>query len=73
MYQLMKNLSSRNIKFALSNVIIHKGKHNKFLEDFIEEENLFVKHLNFNYKNSSYNTSKEESLEVLVTNYKTEG
>lgn len=63
MYQLMKNLSSRNIKFALSNVIIHKGKHNKFLEDFIEEENLFVKHLNFNYKNSSYNTSKEESLE----------
>lgn len=72
MYQLMKNLSSRNIKFALSNVIIHKGKHNKSLEDFIEEENLFVKQLNFNYKNSSYNTSKEESLEVLVTNYKTE-
>lgn len=72
MYQLMKNLSSRNIKFALSNVIIHKGKHNKSLEDFIKEENLFVKHLNFNYKNSSYNTSKKESLEVLVTNYKTE-
>lgn len=72
MYQLMKNLSSRNIKFALSNVIIHKGKHNKSLEDFIEEENLFVKQLNFNYKNSSYNTSKEGSLEVLVTNYKTE-
>lgn len=72
MYQLMKNLSSRNIKFALSNVITHKGKHNKFLEDFIEKENLIVKHLNFNYKNSSYNTSKEESLEVLVTNYKTE-
>lgn len=72
MYQLMKNLSSRNIKFALSNVIVHKGKHNKFLEDFINEEHLFVKHLNFNYKNSSYNTSKEESVEVLVTNYKTE-
>ncbi len=72
MYKLMKNLSSRNIKFALSNVIIHKGKHNKSLEDFIEEENLFVKHLNFNYKNSSYNTSKKESLEVLITNYKTE-
>lgn len=73
MYKILKKLTRNNIKFALSNVIIHKGKHNKLLEQFIKEEKLFVKNLNFNYKNSSYNTSKQESLEVLVTNYKIEG
>lgn len=70
LYQVLKKLTEKNIKFALSNVIIHKGKHNKLLEQFIKEENLFVKNLNFNYKNSSYNTSNQESMEVIVTNYK---
>ncbi|MFL4359520.1 Dam family site-specific DNA-(adenine-N6)-methyltransferase [Streptococcus uberis] len=72
MYLLLKELTDKNIKFALSNVLIHKGKHNKLLEEFIKDENIFVEFLNFSYKNSSYNTAKQDSIEVLVTNYKIE-
>ena len=69
MYQVLKNLTERNIKFALSNVLVHKGKHNTMLEKFINDEGLFVYKLDYNYKNSSYNTTKQESIEVLITNY----
>ncbi len=72
MYQLLRELTEKKIKFALSNVLIHKGKHNKLLEEFIKDKNIFVKYLNYNYKNSSYNTTKQDSVEVLVTNYKIE-
>lgn len=70
MYHVMKELSKRNIKFALSNVLTHKGKRNTLLENFIKEEKLIVYELNYDYKNASYNTTKDESLEVLITNYK---
>ncbi|AND78548.1 Dam family site-specific DNA-(adenine-N6)-methyltransferase [Streptococcus pantholopis] len=69
MYQVMRELNHRGIKFALSNVLKHKGKHNTMLEDFIKEEQLHLTILNYHYKNSSYNTIKEDSVEVLITNY----
>ena len=70
MYDLMKRLKEKNIQFALSNVIFHKGKHNKLLENFVNKENLYMTKLNYHYKNSSYNTKQENSIEVLITNYK---
>ena len=69
MYDIMKTLNAKNIKFALSNVILHKGKHHKLLEEFVNQENLYMTKLNYHYKNSSYNTKQEDSVEVLVTNY----
>ncbi|HGC8952714.1 TPA: Dam family site-specific DNA-(adenine-N6)-methyltransferase [Streptococcus agalactiae] len=72
MYNVLRNLNEHNIKFALSNVIVHKGRHNTLLEKFISDENLNLYKLDYHYKNSSYNTSKQDSLEVLVTNYKKE-
>lgn len=70
MYQLMDDLTNRHIKFALSNVLDHKGQSNDLLKRYIKmHNNIFVTHLNYTYRNSSYNTKNKESDEVLITNY----
>lgn len=65
-------LNKRGIKFALSNVIDHKGLVNEYLVNWINnnKSSLMVNYLNFNYKNSNYQTSNKKSTEVLITNYK---
>lgn len=60
-------LDSKNVKFALSNVIAHKGKENKLLSDFSKKYNLIE--LDKHYNNSSYNTKKGTSNEILLINY----
>lgn len=70
MYELMNKLNSRGIRFALSNVIEHKGKSHELLKEFVADTGLQVNALNFHYNNSSYNTkNRSGSLEVLITNY----
>jgi len=69
MYDLLKKLSDNKVRYALSNVIEHKGKANSLLEDFVEASESIVHHLDFNYDNSSYNSKGRGSKEVLVTNY----
>ncbi len=70
--ELLDDLNSRNIKFALSNVIEHKGKSNDILKDWINFNDYNINYLNFNYSNSNYQTivrDKKASIEVLITNY----
>lgn len=67
LYNLLDTLNEKNIKFAFSNVLTHKGKTNKSLNEWSKKYN--IHHLNYNYLNSSYNTTKQESDEVLITNY----
>lgn len=65
--QILDELNSNGVRFALSNVLLHKGKKNELLIEWAKKYN--VHHLNYNYSNSSHNTSKGESDEVLITNY----
>jgi len=74
--QLLKTLDSidnKGIKFALSNVLEHKGKENTFLKNWVSKnENYRINYLNYNYSNSNYQTidrNKNASVEVLITNY----
>lgn len=72
--KLLKFLDSLNefhIKFALSNVIEHKGKTNIILQDWISQNDYSVHNLNYNYNNSSYHGKNidKKTQEVLVTNY----
>ena len=67
LYCLLDDLNKRNIRFAFSNVIKHKGQTNEKLLKWSEKYK--VVHLNSNYANSSYNTKREESDEVLIMNY----
>lgn len=69
----LDNLNKQEIKFALSNVIEHKGKTSHILIDWISENNYTTNYIDKNYSNSNYQTKirdKNSSVEVLITNYK---
>ena len=55
------------MKFALSNVIEHKGKENINLKEWSKKYKVI--YLTNDYSNSSYNTKREKSIEVLIINY----
>lgn len=67
LYTLLDRLNEKGIRFALSNVFTHKGKRNDILIEWSKKYT--VHHLIKDYSNSSYNTERSESDEVLVTNY----
>ena len=67
LYDYLDNADKRGIKFALSNVIEHKGKTNDILLKWAKKYKIID--LNYNYSNSSYNTKKGDSREVLIINY----
>ena len=67
LYSLLDNLSKNKIKFALSNVLEHKGVKNNLLIEWSQKYN--IHHLNYSYSNSSHNTKHLNSDEVLITNY----
>lgn len=69
---LLDELNDKNIKFALSNVLYHKGKANNILLEWVSKRNYNIHYLSMNYSNSSYhiaNTNDTSSVEVLITNY----
>lgn len=70
---VLDNLHKRGVKFALSNVLDHKGKSNGILKEWLASNPEYrINYLNFNYSNSNYHTAirdKNASTEVLITNY----
>lgn len=68
--ELLDKLNEKGIRFALSNVLEHKGKSNDILKEWSKKYT--VHHLNKDYSNCSYHTkdkSKTSTDEVLITNY----
>lgn len=68
--ELLDKLNEKGIKFALSNVLEHKGKSNDILKEWSKKYT--VHHLNKDYSNCSYHTkdkSKTSTDEILITNY----
>lgn len=70
---LLDSLDTRGVKFALSNVLIHKGRANDILIDW--SQRYHVTHIKKTYSNCSYHLKERASAtdEVLVTNYKPSG
>ena len=65
-------LDQSGVKFALSNVIEHKGEKNIILDSWIKEHNYIVHIIDSNYNNSNYHKQEGnilKTIEVLVTNY----
>lgn len=69
MYSLMDDLTKKGVRYALSNVLTHKGRTNILLKDYISSHTVHTNYLDYHYNNSSYNTTGSGSTEVLVTNY----
>lgn len=67
LYDFLDKANEKNIKFALSNVIEHKGKENKLLKEWSKKYKTI--YLDKDYSNSSYNTKRKKSIEVLIINY----
>lgn len=70
LYLFLDNLNEQGYKWALSNVMIHKGKENKMLQEWSKKYT--VHYLDIDYKNCNYHTkdkSANSSVEVLITNY----
>lgn len=72
LYTLLDSLNKRNIKFAFSNVLVHKGNENTTLIEWAKKYNTYM--LNMRYDNTWGATRKKEgkvkeTIEVLITNY----
>lgn len=67
LHNYLDKANEKNIKFALSNVIEHKGKENILLKEWSKKYKVI--NLDNDYSNSSYNTKKGKSKEVLIINY----
>lgn len=72
LYDLLTRLDKKNIRFALSNVIEHKGEVNEIMKHWAERNNYHINALNYHYKNSNYHSTAKHNttIEVLITNYK---
>ena len=67
----LNEVNNRNVKFALSNLLIHHGVKHELLEQWALENNYNVHYIKSSYSNSNYHIKdkKSESIEVLITNY----
>lgn len=66
---LLDELNKRNIKFALSNVLYHKGMTNDLLVEWSKK--YYTKFIDKTYSNCSYQFKDRDAktVEVLITNY----
>ncbi|MCA9360949.1 Dam family site-specific DNA-(adenine-N6)-methyltransferase [Candidatus Kaiserbacteria bacterium] len=71
LYSLLTRLDEKKVRFALSNVLEHKGDVNKIIKKWAKEHNYQVHKLDYHYKNSNYHSSAKnnKTVEVLITNY----
>lgn len=70
---LLDKLHKKQVKFALSNVLRHKGFENRLLNDWCKK--YYVTYLDKKYYNCSYHLKNKdtETIEVVITNYKPQG
>ena len=71
LYALLNRLNKKGIRFALSNVLEHKGNVNAIMKEWTKKNNYKVHKLDYDYKNSNYHSTAKDNKteEVLITNY----
>lgn len=67
----LDSLSAQGVRFALSNVLRHKGRENSILIGWLRRSNYRVIPLDYSYHNASYHSKNcdRPTEEVLITNY----
>jgi adenine-specific DNA-methyltransferase len=71
LYNLLSCLNKKGVRFALSNVLEHKGEINEIMKNWAKKNNFKINELNYDYKNSNYHSTAKnnKTIEVLITNY----
>lgn len=74
LYKYLDEANNHKIKWAMSNMIKHKGKINQSLVDWIKDNNYNIFNINSNYSYCSYNAimTEDPTIEVVITNYEKE-
>lgn len=69
LYELLDRLDARGVRFALSNVLEHKGRRNDLLNGW--RKRYRTHRIAYSYKNSNYHANNRDKVtkEVLITNY----
>ena len=67
LYSLLSKLTTKGVRWCLTNVLEKNGQVNHFLQDFMTREKLTPVHLDANFKN--YQRKKGKTVEILVKNY----
>lgn len=67
LYSLLDDLNDKNIKWGITNLLNHKGKHNEYLSKWMRKYKVYE--IKSNYISFNDNTKKMGSKEVYVTNY----
>ena len=65
----LDKLNQKGVKFALSNVLEHKGLKNENLINWSKKYS--ITYIDYNYNNSNYHNKNidKKTVEVLITNY----
>lgn len=71
LFDILDALDKKGVKFALSNVVEHKGKKNDNMLRWKKEKGYHMHKISFNYDNCNYHTNNKnnKTIEVLITNY----
>lgn len=69
LYAFLDKLNKKKVRFALSNLLEHKGKKNELLQEWLNNNSFNVYHLEKNYDKVQLLKGKTNSDEVLITNY----
>lgn len=71
LHSVLLDLHKKGVRFALSNIMEHKGQKNNMLGEWVRKNNFIAHPINHNYRNSNYqSTAKHNNTkEVLVTNF----
>jgi len=71
LYKTLSILHKKGVRFALSNVIEHKGNINNDLIKYAQTNKFTIHSIKHNYRNSNYQSTAKNSMtrEVLITNY----
>jgi adenine-specific DNA-methyltransferase len=71
LHALLSRLNKKGVRFALSNVLEHKGETNEIMKNWAEKNNFKINKLNYDYRNSNYHSTAKnnKTIEVLITNY----
>jgi adenine-specific DNA-methyltransferase len=69
LYAVLDGANKNNIRFALSNVFVHKNRENRILQSWAKKYH--IHYINADYSNCNYQTKQRDlkTIEVLVTNY----
>lgn len=69
--KFIDSIDEKGMRFALSNVIEHKGQKNEKLIEWSVENKYNINYLQMDYKNSNYHSTSRNfnTVEVLITNY----